>query len=424
MERQDLPGQNIDSGSVKALCSELPSRRKEQRQISLNGNSSLPFSVTTGEQQANNQLEKCGKWLSSIPRDDITVLRHTVEFQEFLTAFERLGEAHLRVCNKSNRKTNVLQDSATHASYTGTDGDLMMTTIEQRRGQESDSSQCNDTIESPTGIRRNGNNLLRCTDDIILRILEFLRCKCLIQTSLTCSKFHQLVKKSATQRTYDIATARQLGNVMQLLRAKEQIYYVDSESVENQQEDATEDDGDVMSDVDDEQNSIATNIALSRIIDCSVVPVPTLLPGRRVLVTNAGDPEYNGVYYCTDCNGNGFVFTKPRFSSQHSMTLQQSHLEDMIFDEEINPLRQNRVVGAIQRAGRLPLENHDNNMDDDGGNNNNGDARFQPQQRRSEKFPKEKNISELPLRCVIAKAYSNHVSFRMYSLHNIIFVTI
>ncbi|GAX14389.1 hypothetical protein FisN_11Hu152 [Fistulifera solaris] len=43
------------------------------------------------------------------------------------------------------------------------------------------------------------------------------------------------------------------------------------------------------------------------------VRIPMLLPGRKVLVTEAGDPEYNGVYFCTGCNGNGFVFTKPRY---------------------------------------------------------------------------------------------------------------
>ena len=34
--------------------------------------------------------------------------------------------------------------------------------------------------------------------------------------------------------------------------------------------------------------------------------------GRRIKVSGAGDPEFNGIYFCTGCNGNGFLFTKPR----------------------------------------------------------------------------------------------------------------
>jgi hypothetical protein len=42
------------------------------------------------------------------------------------------------------------------------------------------------------------------------------------------------------------------------------------------------------------------------------VPIPMLLLPRRIIVTNAGDADFNGVYHCTGANGNGFVFTKPR----------------------------------------------------------------------------------------------------------------
>lgn len=42
------------------------------------------------------------------------------------------------------------------------------------------------------------------------------------------------------------------------------------------------------------------------------VRVPMLGLSRRVVVTGAGDEEYNGVYFCTGSNGNGFLFTKPR----------------------------------------------------------------------------------------------------------------
>jgi hypothetical protein len=478
---------------------------------------------------ATDQLEKCGKWLASVPRDDITKLRQTVEFQEFLRAFERLGHAHLRVvvnnnqatvametkqeeaskiqqspafhhnctnesgkqkkakmilpnetndkrsdetttsnnkassqCDvrkKGNRENNPSHDDfAAHTRYLQNDvlseGDPpQTTTTEQRRELDADyPSRRKSTTNGSTAAvaaasatttngNGNGNNFLRFTDDILLRILEFLRCKCLIQTSLTCSRFHQLATKSATQRTYDIATRRQLRNVMQLLRAREQIHYVDSEQereLENQtpassEEDVTNDNGDeneAMVDAGDEQDALTRSSS----IDFSV-PVPTLLPSRRILVTNAGDPEYNGVYYCTDCNGNGFVFTKPRFSSFSQQIIsqqqhQQHHLEDnMVSDEEINPLQQNHnQIGAIQRAGRLPLANHANDLRDDDDDDENED-RFQPRRppqqrhhhqraitaapnnpRRSERFAEDSLQTGLPLRCVIAKAYSNHVS--------------
>uniref|UniRef100_A0A7S1BW36 F-box domain-containing protein n=1 Tax=Corethron hystrix TaxID=216773 RepID=A0A7S1BW36_9STRA len=42
------------------------------------------------------------------------------------------------------------------------------------------------------------------------------------------------------------------------------------------------------------------------------VQIPMLCLPHPVVVTGSGDGDYNGVYFCTGCNGNGFVFTKPR----------------------------------------------------------------------------------------------------------------
>jgi hypothetical protein len=50
------------------------------------------------------------------------------------------------------------------------------------------------------------------------------------------------------------------------------------------------------------------------------VPIPMLGLGRRVRVIGAGDPEYDGVYFCTGCNGNGFLFTKPRWPERRVTT--------------------------------------------------------------------------------------------------------
>lgn len=192
---------------------------------------SLPRSTSAVNSHAD-QLERCGTWLSSIPRDDVSVLRGTQEYSDFLRAFERLGQAHRRVIS-SNR--NLPEVAPSYWSIS--------------------------------------NNFLQylTADDVILRIFEFLECKSLIRMAFACSRFRQLAYKSATQRTCDVMSTRKLQNVMQLLRAKEQI----------------------------------EGVGIG--IDDNHVRVPILLLNRRLLVADAGDPEYNGIYFCTGCNGNGFV---------------------------------------------------------------------------------------------------------------------
>ncbi|KAG7362202.1 F-box domain containing protein [Nitzschia inconspicua] len=276
------------------------------------------FSPTT------DQLERCGRWLSSIPRDDVTALRDTPEYHDFLQAFERLGYAHRRVisCNNNRNEispgsspTNSLWSSlangglgmgtSSNASSTGTinSGTWMNDNIQTQRAQLrsaiSDFAGTNVPSTLATAISSAAkqplaqqphihpsltiNAFLQHTDDVILRVFEFLESQSLIRASLTCSRFHQLAHRGATQRTYQIARTRQLYNVMQLLRAHEQIF-----------------DGD----------QINHNTTLGH------VRVPMLLLRRRIVVSDAGDPEYNGVYYCTNSNGNGFVFTKPRHPIQ------------------------------------------------------------------------------------------------------------
>jgi len=37
-------------------------------------------------------LERCGRWLLEIPRDDVVALKQTSEYTDFLSAFDKLGE--------------------------------------------------------------------------------------------------------------------------------------------------------------------------------------------------------------------------------------------------------------------------------------------------------------------------------------------
>ena len=117
-------------------------------------------------------------------------------------------------------------------------------------------------------------------DDVLLRIFEFVECSSLVRTGATCHRFRELSTRSAEQRTSRLhVDGRLLRNSMRMLRAQEQI------------------DG-----VGPREGSFGP-----------FVPIPMLGLPRRVRVSGAGDPEYDGIYFCTGCNGNGFLFTKPRW---------------------------------------------------------------------------------------------------------------
>lgn len=209
----------------------------------------------------NDRLEKCGRWLAAIPRDDVIALRQTPEYEEFLQAFDRLGHAHRRVISMNRIQIDL--DAA--------------------MDDESEEEQ----VEAENRRRSTNFSFLQhlAVDDVILRIFEFLDCQTLSKTSETCSRFRELAHRSAAQRTQYVANTRQLNNAMQLLRAKEQI------------------DG------------------IGCLPQFCHVRVPMLLLSRRIVVTNAGDPEYNGVYFCTEASGNGYVFTKPRSPQQRVMSM-------------------------------------------------------------------------------------------------------
>ena len=116
-------------------------------------------------------------------------------------------------------------------------------------------------------------------DDVLLRIFEFVECSSLVRTGATCHRFRELSTRSAEQRASRLhVDGRLLRNAMRMLRAQEQI------------------DG-----VGPREGGFGP-----------FVPIPMLGLPRRVRVSGAGDPEYDGIYFCTGCNGNGFLFTKPR----------------------------------------------------------------------------------------------------------------
>jgi len=207
-------------------------------------------------------LEQCGSWLLSIPRDNIRFLQCTPEYKNFLTAFEKLENAHRYTINL----------------------------------------QHNDNLK----ICINDHSFLQhlVVDDVILRIFEFLECHTLIQLTTTCHRFCTLSLRSAEQRTQkffeptnksfpsrcsrcdsnSISSGKGASSpcfchyrttIMQLARAKEQILGIRPKKP-------------------------------------PFVSIPMWGLPRRIIVSRCGDEEYNGVYFCTGTNGNGFVFTRPR----------------------------------------------------------------------------------------------------------------
>lgn len=171
------------------------------------------------------------------------------------------------------------------------------------------------------------------TDDIVNRVFDFLECRDLIHTMRTCSRFRELAERHATERTKNLASGRQLATAMQLLRAQEQIEGVAGMGISDRH-----------------------------------VRVPALLLPRRILLTESGDTEYNGVYFCTGSNGNGYVFTKPRSPAQRLVASNQtSHrrLQDdsAVFDEAETEMTQPgqllRCIIAKRFSGEVCLRPRD-----------------------------------------------------------------
>jgi len=120
-------------------------------------------------------------------------------------------------------------------------------------------------------------------DEILHFILNFLEAQSLGRLACSCTRFRGLVPLHAARRAHHILQQerhqeekRQLSHPLQLVRATEQLQGIFPHHPH--------------------------------------VRIPSLLLSRPVVLREAGDPDFNGIYFCTGSNGNGFVFTKPRTS--------------------------------------------------------------------------------------------------------------
>jgi len=225
----------------------------------------------------------------------------------------------------------------------------------------------NHPLSPSSALRRRRYSFLQhlAVDDVLLRIFEFIDCSSLIHTGSTCDRFRQLTNRSAEQRTHRLVHGRLLRSAMKMLRAQEQIEGIG-------QREGTG----------------------------PFVQIPMLGLPRRVKVTNSGDPEYKGVYFCTGCNGNGFLFTKPRNPERRVLNPPQPFNMRQLADGIDNNNENQNAVGVVGLV--------DNNED--------GAAGGQRQDNAVDVlYGDEPNRSRL-LRCVIAKRFSNEVSENRQSL--------
>ena len=163
-------------------------------------------------------------------------------------------------------------------------------------------------------ITSNGRCFLQreAAEEILDFILNFLEARSLACLAATCARFRILVPRHATQRAQaqqqQDQEIRQLSNPIQLVRVYEQIRGLFPFHPH--------------------------------------VRLPVLLLHRPILLTDCGDEEYNGVYFCTRINGNGFVFTKPRTlvpPLSQSVTRFPTHDFDML--DPARPTKQSESAG-------------------------------------------------------------------------------
>eukprot|EP00581_Thalassiosira_minuscula_P007100 CAMPEP_0183702908 /NCGR_PEP_ID=MMETSP0737-20130205/849_1 /TAXON_ID=385413 /ORGANISM="Thalassiosira miniscula, Strain CCMP1093" /LENGTH=530 /DNA_ID=CAMNT_0025929591 /DNA_START=129 /DNA_END=1721 /DNA_ORIENTATION=- len=364
-------------------------------------------------------LERCGRWLMSIPRDDVVALQQTSEYRDFLAAFDKLGEAHRRTVTLERQSLLMERDDSetmaecstndnisSLAGFSTSNHNLHLSSSQERSPSTNINNDNNTRISSPidttismphpppllsptSASRRRRYSFLQhlAVDDVLLRIFEFIDCYSLVRTGTTCHRFRELSTRSAEQRTQRLADGRLLRSAMKMLRAQEQI-----EGVGPREESGP------------------------------FVPIPMLGLRRRIKVSGAGDPEYNGIYFCTGSNGNGFLFTKPRGPEQRvripmdppTLDLQQLMELDGVMGgiEEPPPLGDgNENPFVVDGAdGHDPPAENDDNVEAVGnihaGVNHQVVANQQGNDAVDVLFGDEPNRSRL-LRCVIAKRFSN-----------------
>jgi len=364
----------------------------------------------------SDRLEHYAQWLLSIPREDVSALQETPEYASFVEAFERLELAHHRA---------TAEDYARHCNrdqeLEGYGSEMVILPSECTVSN----LKSNSSEEQRFKHRRRNNSFLQhwVVDDVLIRIFEFLHCSNLISVMKTCHRFRQLVYWSAKQRSHDLPLCRflnhcktkvSLGGSSNTITSSSNNrrvgprravgdYYIATSSNSNTRSSvgSTASNSSGISRIPTSEDIVAV-IKLLRVKEHMlgiapnhrpIVRVPLLGLKRRVIVSGAGDEEYNGIYFCTGFNGNGFEFTKPRFFRGH---------------------RYGRTsIGGL--GNRTPL----NVLDQDAVLANAVDEDYDeyPEDLIWSNCENESEISQCRLlRCIIAKRFSNEVGYDLRCL--------
>ncbi|KAL7531136.1 hypothetical protein ACHAXR_003867 [Thalassiosira sp. AJA248-18] len=324
-------------------------------------------------------------------RDDVVALQRTSEYRDFLAAFDRLGEAHRRTVTLERqhlmeREEDVITEHSSFATNANNIHPPSSPTTNLKISSITTTTMqpLSHPLSPSSALRRRRYSFLQhlAVDDVLLRIFEFIDCSSLVRTGTSCHRFHELTTRSAEQRTHRLTVGRLLRSAMKMLRAQEQI-----EGVGPREEAGP------------------------------FVPIPMLGLRRRVKVTGAGDAEYNGIYFCTGSNGNGFLFTKPLSSGRRvrvNNTPPTFNMQQLVELGGAGGIDEVPIQGAggnannnafVVAAGDVGLDDHADADEDNADNNDNGGIRHR-EDAVDVLFGDEPNQSRL-LRCVIAKRFSN-----------------
>lgn len=293
-------------------------------------------------------LEKCGSWLLSIPRDNVRLLQNTIEYNNFLIAFEKLGNAHRYQINLHQQQqitsNNVSNNACNNNNNNTSSSSIISAATEDNNEYNTDDADSNNNKKTEynnsylkTINNNNSYSFLQhlVVDDVIMRIFEFLECYTLIQLTTTCHRFCTLSLRSAEQRTqhFFIEPSSAYRNLSLN-------YYSNSNAVTNATDAATtaastSSPSSSPSCANNNYSSFCNNNYRTTIMQLvrakeqilgirpnksPYVSIPMWGLPRRMHVSQCGDVEYNGIYFCTGTNGNGFIFTKPRNFTNNNNT--------------------------------------------------------------------------------------------------------